>query len=185
MASHLLANTKQKPILEAALRRAGIKTPWFSRHNSALAAAIIDVVTLGAPPRYLYAKKLPGKLLHIINHRSPYHLAGNFRGIWQTKDGDYIQQIGVAGSDFISASQKIQKINKQLDLILGEGSNNKVLLQTLKLKRRLVPGGHNLLIDFGDSSHLMPNAQKTLFGHGVYTQKRHMQLIFSLICRYY
>jgi hypothetical protein len=138
----------------------------------------IDFVTLGAPPRYHYHLSSQHTLLHLINHRGPSLRAGTSKGALYTRDGDYIQQWGVDGSDSISLP--FAATNKQLNDILGIGSDIMVWRQTLKKRQRLHKQGINLLIDYKDQG----NAMKTLFGHAVYTRYHTLLFNFEVISRF-
>lgn len=142
-----------------------------------------DIITMGAPPRYSWKTTPNIKLLHIINHRGESVLGGSLKGFVTTKDGDYIQQWGVEGSDIISPIKKEQEINKLLDLKLGIGQNLDLFKQNILLRHRLHDHGHHYLIDYGDNSKV-PNFIKTGFGHWGYTKIELLSFHFHLINRY-
>jgi hypothetical protein len=134
-----------------------------------IASLDLDFVTLGTPARYEWKLNSKMRLLHFINHRSSDTLGGNFKGVLNTKDGDYIQQWGVSGSDMKSPIEKEHLVNIELDELFGTGSNMETLKQNIQLRRRLHNHGHHLLVDYGDNSKL-PNFGLTCFGHGQYTK---------------
>ena len=143
-----------------------------------------DIVTLGSPPRYTWELSADIKLLHFINHRSKDVLGGTYHGAMTTKDGDYIQQWGIAGSDFISPIEKQRRINKELDQYFGPGADRAHFKEQIKYRKRLHNKGHHFLVDYGDQSRF-PNFLKTLFGHGVYTRTEllqfHLELIYDFL----
>ncbi len=144
----------------------------------------LDFVTMGTPPRYAFAKSNKIKLLHLINHRGQGPLAGELTWAIFTKSGDYIQQWGIAGSDTPPFLQKDREILQELDQILGPGVNLNVWKENIKYKKRVHEQGMSYLIDYKDSSAI-PNAFKTIFGHGIYTKKEVMKFNLELIAKYF
>ncbi len=142
-----------------------------------LAQIKMDFVTLGTPVRYRFAKWHKLTLLHIVNHRGIQPLNGNFSGIFTARDGDYIQQLGIAGSDLISPIKKHATLSTTLEPFLGEGFNLHAWQKGLKKPFRLAPQGFNLLVDYQDDT-LLPTSFSKLFGHVVYIQKKYM--LFNL-----
>lgn len=141
-------------------------------------------VTMGTPIRYNWALSSKHKLLNIVNHRGDAAIAGEFSGVLTTKDGDYIQSLGIAGSDFKSPINDINQINLELDDVLDKGSDITLLRQNLLHKQRVADFGHTLLVNYFDQSKTLPNFTKTVFGHGVYTTTQKMLLNFDLIVKY-
>ena len=140
----------------------------------------IDFVTLGTPVRYPWdVKSFPrSKLLHFINHRGATPTGGGLMSSLTTKTGDYIQQWAVAGSDSRAPIKSDQRMNDELDLILGTGSDIKLLQRNIKFRKRLHDHGEHYLVDFKDNSKV-PNSFLTIFGHGVYTRKNQMLWIIN------
>ncbi|PIK15362.1 hypothetical protein [Halobacteriovorax sp. JY17] len=139
-----------------------------------------DFVTLGTPVRYPWnTSSFPkAKLLHFINHRGTIPIGGGLTSSITTRSGDYIQQWAVAGSDSKSPVRDDQILNEELDLILGTGSDVKLLQRNIKFKKRLHDHGEHFLVDFKDNSKI-PNSFLTIFGHGVYTKKNPMFWIIN------
>ena len=127
-------------------------------------------ITLGTPVRYSWSLSSNTKLVHFINHRGAIPQGGGLSSSLMTKSGDYIQQWAVAGSDMVSPIEAERKMNSELDLILGTGSNIELLRKNIKFKKRLHNHGHHFLVDFQDNSRI-PNSLLTLFGHAIYTKK--------------
>lgn len=130
----------------------------------------VDFVTFGAPVRYPWGRQSAERLLQIVNHRGPGTLAGDWSGILTTRGGDYVQQLGVLGSDTLALSGRDRQVNRQLDEFLEVGLDLRRWQAALREKRRVSPFGITLLVDYGDGGGRFPNAQRTLFGHGVYTR---------------
>lgn len=148
-----------------------------------LKKAKIHFVTLGAPPRYPWKLSKNHDLLHLINHRGKLPIAGTFSGALGTRDGDYIQQWGVAGSDSLSAIKEQARLNKQLEPYLGAGLRPKLWQRNIKKRQRLHQWGQNLLIDYQDNA-LTINSVKTLFGHGIYTKYLSILYNFDIISQH-
>ena len=137
-------------------------------------------LTLGTPPRYNWDLSHKMKLIHVINHRGQDALAGSLTGLLNTRDGDYVQQYGIEGSDMLSVNPKELKMNQKLDTILGQGVNLKKLNENIKMKRRLHTKGKHYLIDYKDNS-LTPNCFVTIFGHGVYTKFENLDILLNIL----
>ena len=118
------------------------------------------------PPRYKFVINNKIKLIQVINHRRSDYFSGKLNGIINTKDGDYIQKIGVEGSDFTTKNI----LNQKLDNILDRGQDLEKLKKNINRKYRFDAQGKILLIDLKDNSSY-PNFLLTLFGHGSYTKK--------------
>ena len=152
----------------------------------------LDFVTYGTPVRYNWGQYDNYRLLSIINHRSLVRITG----LLETKDGDYVQQWGTAGTDMLPPANEI-KLNDTLDKVLDKGRNLSGLMNRLQRKRRLKAKnsdgelvGHTLLVDYRDdepdprlftekSSPI--HSIRTQFGHGVYTLKNAMLFNTNLI----
>jgi hypothetical protein len=140
----------------------------------------LDFVTLGTPVRYEWDLSPKMRLLHIINHRRQDILGGSSSGASFTRDGDYIQQWGIPGSDIRSPVRSERDINDKLDLILGAGTNYDLFKENVKKRNRMHNQGHHLFVDYGDSSKL-PNFLQTIFGHGCYTKVNHLKFLMTKI----
>ena len=128
----------------------------------------LDFATFGTPPRYGWGNNV--RLLNVINHRGKDHLAGSILGLLVTKDGDYVQQWGIAGTDLRASTSKERALNKRLDEILGTGKDVSVWLKNIKPKMRVAQYGKTFLVNYKDGNKLLPNVVTTFFGHGVYTK---------------
>ncbi|MCP4442302.1 MAG: hypothetical protein GY810_25625 [Aureispira sp.] len=143
----------------------------------------LDFVTLGTPYLYPWPETNKYRTIHFINHRNHPYLAGTSQGVFHTRDGDYIQQWGIAGSDLIASTKKERELNKKLSNILGNTRNRIAWKKNISLRLRVPPYGETHLVDYLDSSPMIPNCIRTIFGHGVYTQYHAMLFNTDLICK--
>mgnify|MGYP007063398360 CR=1 FL=1 len=140
-------------------------------------------ITMGAPSRYQWPSNHRYKILHLINHRGLYPYGGSFLGLFFTTGGDYIQQMGIAGSDVPPIFKNDRNLNDSLNKILDNGNNLVLWNNNIFKKQRLSNWGQTLLIDYKDNG-LFPNIYKTFFGHGVYTRYEMMLFNFETIVKY-
>jgi hypothetical protein len=137
----------------------------------------IIFVTLGTPSRYQWMPNKNWQLLHLINHRGHDAKAPNLIGLPWTKGGDYVQQLGVHGSDFPETLKVDSRANLQFDLLLGAGRDWRTWQKQLDRRERLHNWGNHLLIDYHDQGKF-PNFYRTILGHGQYTKGKFM--LFNL-----
>ena len=149
----------------------------FWNKVKALRALKFDMVTFGTPPRYGWSKGSTYRLINIINHRGGSHLGGTWTGIFSTRDGDYVQQWGIAGTDMFPAGE-VGKKNRKLSYILGEGNDLGAFNRYSKLKMRIPNHGKTFLVNYRDNK---TNMFSTLAGHGVYTRTHTMLFNLELI----
>ena len=140
----------------------------------------LDFVTFGTPLRYGWDAAGYSRLLHFIHHR-PAEGLPDYRAPFPPKlnrvlaaaDGDYVQQLGIAGTDTtpsILAWRAWMAENRLSRLLQHERAGGNPL-------ERFLPGaivpdaGTTLLVDYG-----LPDGRITrhLAGHAVYTRKRWM-----------
>lgn len=181
--SRLVSEAKRK---EPALLLEAIEgTPLATLADRDALARLDDVriqfVALGSPPRYRYFLGAKMDLLTVVNHRGEEPVAGSASGFLLTRDGDYVQQWGIDGTDFFGAAAWERALNARLDPYLGTGQGVGVWRAASKLRRRLPDAGRTLLVDFGDASARMPNCVFTVFGHGAYTRLAHMLPIARMV----
>lgn len=138
----------------------------------------LDFVTFGSPVRYDWGSSHSEHLLNIINHRGQSDRAGSWRGLFNTAYGDYIQQIGVVGSDLLAGNRRDREWNRLLDQYLGVGADLRVWARLLKARKRVPPFGTTYLVDYKDQGGAVPNGAATIFGHAIYTRFRTM--LFNL-----
>jgi len=153
----------------------------------------LDFVTFGTPIRYKWGVYDHYRLLSIINHRSLVQPIG----LLEIKDGDYIQQWAIAGTDIMPPLHELS-LNDSLDSVLDKGRDITVFVKRLKRKRRQKEkttdeklAGKTLLVDYCDNipksglfekpMHFPKLAIRTQFGHGVYTLNQAMLFNAKLI----
>ena len=135
----------------------------------------VDIVTFGTPVQYGWDADGYANLLNFINHQPPpggkEHLAPvplkiipMFRGI----DGDYVQQIGIAGSNFIPVPLFVRTLQADLRLnkFLKDGLDSESIFKRLKAGTRVPDEGTTLLVDYQESAF-----QPRLMGHAAYTRR--------------
>jgi len=141
-----------------------------------------DVVTFGSPLRYPWRLSNKFRLVNVTNHRGTNHLATCPFGFWRTQGGDYIQQWGSYGSDYLASSNSERVMNRKLDKLLGMGIDPRGWLECIAKGVRVSDYGTTYLVDYQDQAVLSPNGLMTIFGHGVYTKFRHMLFHAQLCC---
>jgi len=162
----------------------------FQGDLDTIKGVFLDFVTFGTPIRYQWGKNDKWRVLPVINHRSDSTISG----IPSVRDGDYVQQWGVEGTDLPSDTLAD---NKLLDSILDDGINPGALIGNLNEKGRRQPkywdgslAHENILVDYHDNYQgLFPKllpiySIKKVFGHGVYTTEDAMFFNTNLIIKY-
>ncbi|MCP9440305.1 MAG: hypothetical protein NNA20_09365 [Nitrospira sp.] len=144
-----------------------------------LNGVILDVVTLGAPVRYGWDPSGIGKLLHIVNHR---HLRTDGK-IWLAKmelpqmtvempvawGGDYVQQLAVAGSDALPATEEAKAANKAVWEIVEPYDGFERWLECARRAVRFPTEGRCFLVDYKDCTGSQ-NVRDHYYGHAAYTR---------------
>jgi hypothetical protein len=142
-----------------------------------LAGRPLDFVTFGTPIRYGWDRRGYDGLLHFVNHRPieglPPHLAAlppRIGDVLQAAGGDYVQQIGVAGSDAAPSrfAWRARLADRRLQRLFEQDLSSGDLIERLKLGKRVAESGATLLVDYGK-----PAAEpgQHLAGHAVYTRR--------------
>jgi len=150
--------------------------------NLPFAPEQLDLVTLGAPIAYDFAAGGCGNLLHLINHRprpgvsrERTALPRSWTDFTRGADGDYVHQIGIAGSNFapLLVCWRQWLANRRLrDVLRGQRAWRSYFAR-LRAGVRVRDGrqGRTRLIDYG----MAPRRRlHHVLGHGVYTHHRHM-----------
>ncbi len=139
-------------------------------------AAGLDLVTFGTPVRYGWETNGYGHLLHFIHHRP---VPGNdptvavfprdIDEVLTARFGDYVQQFGIAGSNFAPTvwAWRASLADRRLGQLLQPGIRARELLERLKCGTRAHDEGTNLLVDYG-----LPEGHvgQHIAGHAVYTR---------------
>lgn len=164
----------------------------------------LDFVTYGTPVRYAWGRYSKFRLLAFVNHR-PHSDALKLLdplGLWgilNVRDGDYVQQWGVEGTDtplLIDRDSIAQ--GKRLDTLLGDpGQDLQTFIGTLRFNARRQPhyangeaAGTTVFVDYRDNAAVpSPDiatglyATRKAFGHGVYTTAEAMLFNTGLVVK--
>jgi hypothetical protein len=140
----------------------------------------LDVVTFGTPVRYGWDPSGLGKLLHIVNHRN-LRTDGK---TWLAKmelpqitmempmawGGDYVQELAVAASDAMPATELARAANKSLWEIVEPYDGFERWLECARRAIRFPSEGRCLLVDYKDSTG-STNPRDHYYGHAAYTRR--------------
>jgi hypothetical protein len=179
LVAHLISESETGLALKKLMMKEGI---FLSHDLAELKDIAIDFVLLGSPYLYDWPDPSPYRVVHFINHRNHPYLAGHPTGALHTRDGDYIQQWGAAGSDFIASTAKERLLNTKLSEILGDTTDRLAWKDRVLSRLRVPPYGKTYLIDYKDNNQITPNWMSTIFGHGIYTEYQVMLFNTHLIC---
>ena len=148
-------------------------------NGTLLNGATLDVVTFGMPVRYGWDPSGLGKLLHIVNHRN-LRTDGK---TWLSKmelpqitmempiawGGDYVQELAVAGSDAIPATDEAKAASKAVWEMVEPFDGFERWLECARRAVRIPSEGLGILADYKDSTG-STNVRDHYFGHAVYTR---------------
>ncbi len=176
----------QGKIIEAGTKEEHSKAITQLKANlTAIKKVNLDFVTFGTPVRYEWGTYPKFRLMSVINYRRPT----TSLGVYKVRDGDYVQQWGVEGTDTLLPTEK--NIENELSDILGDKGNDpqefqNSLTDNSRRKPKNMSTAINYLVDYRDDN---PNfidldfgyALKKVFGHGVYTTQQAMQYNTKLI----
>jgi hypothetical protein len=183
--SQLVARTRGYEELIAAARSRGEDISELEEHLTPLRGCAIDAATLGTPPRYGWAPGALFRVLHVVNHRGAGPRAPSLRGLFHTRQGDYIHQLGAHGSDLPAPTARERELNARLDRVLGVGTSFRVWLRHVAQGRRVSPHGHTVLVDYGDEAGKLPNFWATGLGHAAYTRRHAMLFHTRLVTNHF
>ncbi len=134
----------------------------------------LDLVTFGTPIRYGWDTDGYAKLLHFIYHR-PRSGVAEHRTAWppsaddliQATDGDYVQQLGIAGTNLMPLGVGLRTwlADMRLARLLQPGHRRRDLLSRLSTGQRVPEEGETLLVEYPDGP-----AARQLAGHAIYTR---------------
>lgn len=165
--------------------------PLLADH-SLLNGATLDVVTMGTPVRYGWDLSGMGRLLHIVNHRN-LRTDGK---TWLSKmelpqvtmempiawGGDYVQQLAVAGSDAVPATEAAKAVNKAVWEMVEPYDGFERWLECARRAVRFPSEGGCLLVDYKDCTN-STNVHEHYYGHAAYTRSTAMLFNSSEIIR--
>jgi hypothetical protein len=169
------ASQANRPDIASTIQRV---VPLLS-NGTLLNGATLDVVTFGMPVRYGWDPSGLGKLLHIVNHRN-LRTDGK---TWLSKmelpqitmempiawGGDYIQELAVAGSDALPATEAAKAANKAVWEMVEPFDSFERWLECARRAVRIPSEGLGILADYKDSTG-STNVRDHYFGHAVYTR---------------
>jgi hypothetical protein len=152
----------------------------FQADSRPLRDVALDLVTLGTPIRYGWDSSGYAKLLHFVYHRPccprGEHLAAfpfGAEDLLAAAGGDYIQQIGIAGTNFAPhpLAWRTWRAEVNLNRLLQPDLRRRDLAMRLALGMRIPHEGQTLLVDYGDQG---TNLARHIAGHAVYTLRDQM-----------
>jgi len=146
--------------------------------TSPTAGVPLDMVTFGTPIRYGWDPAGYSKLLHFVNHRPTQRLP-EYRAPFPPKlddimtaaDGDYVQQLGIAGTNVMPSifAPRAWMADKRLNRVLEGQSRSGGTLERFQAGAIVPEGGTTLLVDYGRPEGTIA---QHLAGHAVYTRKK-------------
>jgi hypothetical protein len=136
----------------------------------------LDLVTFGTPVLYGWNQAGYNRLLHFVFHR-PVAGLPSYRAqfpleperIFRAADGDYVQQLGIAGTDVPPRmfAWRARCADRRLGRILQAGLPNAPTADRLRSGVRVAESGTTLLVDYGASRGRLADH---CGGHAVYAQ---------------
>jgi hypothetical protein len=161
----------------------------FEEDGRPLADVQLDLVTLGTPVRYGWDSGGYSKLLHFVYHRcSPScerHLASfpfQLDDLLTAAGGDYIQQIGIAGTNFTPnpVVWRTWRTELRLNAILQPDLRRRDLAARLAVGMRIPSEGQSLLVDYSQGDLRL---SRSIAGHAVYTLRELMHFHAEEVAR--
>ena len=149
---------------------------WLDSAPPARAWPQLDLVTFGTPIRYGWDAGGYAKLLHFVHHRPrpglPEYrtaLPRSAEDVLQAADGDYIQQLGIAGTNLTPnvLAWGTWLAEGRLGRLLQSTSGRRELLARWQMGLRIPAEGETLLVDYGPTTD---SVLQHLAGHAVYTR---------------
>lgn len=137
----------------------------------------LDLVTFGTPIRYGWDSNGYAQLLHFINRRrvaDDEECRGTFPvnldDILNARDGDYVQQLGIAGTNILPSvfAWRAWAADRNLNGLLQEDEPMGGPLDRFQAGTILPDEGTTLLVDYGEPEG---SIGQHLAGHAVYTRK--------------
>lgn len=152
----------------------------FSTQPRPLTDVSLDLVTFGTPIRYGWDASGYARLLHFIHHRAHPSRAEYLArfpivldDLLSMAGGDYIQQIGIAGTNFAlhPFAWRAWRAEASLNKLLQPGLRRRDLASRLAIGMRVPSEGQTLLVDYGQQGK---NIARHVAGHAVYTRRELM-----------
>jgi len=135
----------------------------------------LDLVTFGTPIRYGWDTNGYAKLLHFVHHRPrpgvPEYqtcLPRTVGDVLHAADGDYVQQLGIAGTNLPPTFLELRSwlADRRLGRFLQPDLRRRDLFKRLRLGQRVPQEGETLLVEYPDGP-----AARQLVGHAIYTRQ--------------
>ena len=135
----------------------------------------LDIVTFGTPVRYGWDARGYAGLLHFINHRPvtglPEYQAPfppRMENVLAAVDGDYVQQFGIAGTNFMPSMLQWRAwwADGRLNRLLQPQHETDELLERFRVGKRVPEAGITLLVEYGKPEG---SIAEHFAGHAVYT----------------
>jgi hypothetical protein len=148
----------------------------------------LDLVMLGTPIRYGWDSGGYDKLLHIMNQRPvpgipPWRgkLPRTINEVMDGRNGDWVQQLGTAGSNFplLALRWRRWRAERRLAALLQQGEPSWRVLNRMRQSLRVADEGTTLLVDFGLARR--GRRGRHVFGHGVYTNTEWLPFQLELV----
>lgn len=136
---------------------------------------LIDVATFGTPLRYRWNARVCPNQLHFIQHRplgdqhpERAEFPGSLQALINADAGDYVQQIGIAGTDFPPSllAWRDWIVERRMQSMFEQCGRRRDVLKKIQQGRRVSCDGITLLVDYADTDN---GWSRSLLGHGVYT----------------
>lgn len=138
----------------------------------------IDIVTFGTPVCYGWDSSGYSRLLHFIHRRSSAalpqhraHLPVDLDHILSAAEGDYVQQLGIAGTSAAPSrfAWRARLADRRLHALLQADESDNDPPDRFRAGRIVPEEGTTLLVDYG---RLEGEISQHLAGHAVYTRKK-------------
>jgi len=136
----------------------------------------LDLVTFGTPIRYGWESKGYSRLLHFVYHRPvqgiPAYRATfppNLKRVLRGAEGDYVQQLGIAGTDIRPSrlAWRARLAEKRLGRLLQSQVLQRNPWDRFKAGAIVPDEGTTLLVDYGP---MAGGVAKRHAGHAIYTR---------------
>jgi hypothetical protein len=137
----------------------------------------LDLVTFGTPIRYGWESSGYSQLLHFVYHR-PTGTVPEFRAdfpptlddLRSATGGDYVQQIGVAGTNSSPPlfALRTRRADRRLKKLLQAGLRDRDVLRHLQAGKRVADEGTTVLVDYARAD---AELAKHFLGHTIYTRQ--------------
>lgn len=149
----------------------------LARHGGLPVDVSLDVVTFGTPVRYGWETARYERLLHFVHHRPvagmPVYRAAfppDVDDVIKAAEGDYIQQLGIAGTNMRPArfAWRARLADRRLGQLLESDLAGVNLDERFRAGRIVQEEGTTLLVDYGRPQGGIAQHHA---GHAVYTRK--------------